>query len=182
MLDEKRKFSVKDLKDQVLSKQLYFPREGIERIRNAKDFIEDTLNVRLEIGERELKIISDKKEIEDFLQGESILKALSLGFSPTTSLKLRNPEYDLQQMDIKKYGQDVRRIKGRIIGREGKTKEKIEKITNTSIVITKRRVAVIGRFSNIELALKAIQKIASGQRHQTVYRWLNNEKRRLRWE
>lgn len=175
------KYSVSDLEGEEISKKLFFPRKEVERILDSRDLLEEELNIEIEWENQKLKITSKKGNIQDLIQGEEVLKALRWGFEPKIALMLRRQNYDIQKIDLKEYGGDLHRIKGRVIGSGGKTKKKIERITKTNIMITKRQAIVIGAYNGLQLAVEAIERIASGQRRQYIYRWLHNEKRRLRW-
>lgn len=180
-MNEKGKYSVKDLKGEEISKKISLQKEEAERVANAKDLIEEELNVKIEREGNILKIMASKDQIEDILKGEEILRALKWGFPPQTALKLRKSNFDFQTVDLKRFRGDLNRIKSRVIGRNGKTKKKIQGVTNTSIIISKRHVVVLGGYEGLKMAIQAIKMIASGRRQQDVYQWLHREKRRRRW-
>lgn len=180
-MNNEKKYSVSDLEQKEISKEISFRKDQVERIINSKEIIEEELEIEIQEVNGKVKISTKKENIENLMNGEKALNALKWGFQPETTLKLTKPTYDMQEIDLKKYRGKLREIKGRIIGKQGKTKKRIAKLTNSSIMITKRRAIVIGEFGNIELAIEAIKMIASGQRRQNVYKYLHNQKRKQRW-
>ena len=69
------------------------------------------------------------------------------------------------------------RQKGRIIGRNGITKEIITDMADVDMAVYGKTVSLIGRMENIMVAKEAINMILSGSRHKTIYSYLENQKR-----
>ncbi|MEM3541890.1 MAG: RNA-processing protein, partial [Candidatus Methanomethylicia archaeon] len=72
------------------------------------------------------------------------------------------------------------RVKGRIIGENGKTRKIIEEYTDTYLSIYSNYVAVIGSYENVMIVRRAIEMLASGKPHSSVYNFLDREKRMLK--
>ena len=71
------------------------------------------------------------------------------------------------------------RVKSRIIGTRGKTRAIIEDLTNTSISVFGKTVAIIGQVENLALARRAVESLASGSQHSAVYHWLEKQRRNV---
>jgi ribosomal RNA assembly protein len=71
-------------------------------------------------------------------------------------------------------------LKGRVIGQGGKTRRNIEELTSTFITIFGNTIGIIGELENQQVALTAIIRLLRGAEHSTVYRYLNDQRRRLR--
>ena len=69
------------------------------------------------------------------------------------------------------------RLKGRIIGKEGKTRELIEEHTGTYISVYGKTVAIIGTPDTVTIAHKAIEMLIEGSTHSSVYKWLEKKRR-----
>ena len=69
------------------------------------------------------------------------------------------------------------RIKGRIIGLEGKTRKIVEDLTNTNLSIFGYSATIIGAVIDVKVALEALDMLASGKPHRAVYRFLERTKR-----
>lgn len=136
------------------------------------------------------RIMVDSKEGDIFIKGEdglglytasAVIKAIGRGFNPDVSLLLLKPEYLFEVIDLTEYSGKSKntliRIKGRIIGKEGKSRRLIEQLTDTYISVYGKTVAIVGETSNVHITRSAIESIAEGSPHSKVYRWL--EKKRV---
>jgi ribosomal RNA assembly protein len=75
---------------------------------------------------------------------------------------------------------DIRRVKGRVIGSNGKTRRLIEELTEASLVIYGHTIGIIGTFSQVEVARTAVQMIINGSQHTTVYKFLQRKRSDLK--
>lgn len=84
---------------------------------------------------------------------------------------------------MEEYGRtpnQIRRLKGRVIGQGGKTRRNIEELTSTFITIFGNTIGIIGELENQQVALTAIIRLLKGAEHSTVYRYLNEQRRKLK--
>ncbi len=127
----------------------------------------------------------DSEEGDVFLDGEdslllhtaqTVVKAIGRGLNPDVAFTLANEDYVLETMDITDFVGNAKnsifRVRSRIIGSEGRTREYIEELTDTHISIYGKTVAIVGQYEWVALARKAIESLLAGQRHATVYAWL----------
>ena len=63
---------------------------------------------------------------------------------------------------VGKRGKQLQRIRSRVIGSQGKIRQRIEGLTSTSITIYKSTVVVIGPEEGLALARQAVDMIAGG--------------------
>jgi ribosomal RNA assembly protein len=75
---------------------------------------------------------------------------------------------------------DLNRIKGRIIGKNGKTRNIIEETTTVKLSIYGHTVSLIGDIDSVEVAREAIFMLIKGRQHQTVYQYLHRKRRMLK--
>jgi ribosomal RNA assembly protein len=122
-------------------------------------------------------------EAEDSLQLlriKEVVKAFGRGFDFDTALNLLDEEFYLEIIEIRNFSgksdsrMDV--LKGRVIGSEGKSKNIIEKYTETKIAIYGKTISIIGRWDGVKKARHAVEMLLSGGPHNTVYRFLENIK------
>ena len=110
------------------------------------------------------------------MKAQEVVKAIGYGFPPSKAFKLLEEDQVLVVIDLKRYAGDspnhLKRIKGRIIGEEGKARRAIEELTGTHIVVGEAHVAIIGGYEEAEAARRAIEMLIEGRRHSTVYRFL----------
>lgn len=153
----------------------------------TKRDLEDKSGVYLEIDSRIGEIAIDDHNVDDplrVLKLESIILAIGRGFSPEYAMKLLNDNTDLFIFDIHDYvskkESQVRRLKSRIIGTEGKTKRVLEELTDSYISVYGHTVSIIADFVSMDIAKRAIDKLLSGSKHATVYRSVESNMRQLR--
>ena len=112
----------------------------------------------------------------NLLIAQSVVKAIGRGFNPDIALNLLEENNQLEIIDITDFTGDSKkkliRIRARVIGEGGKTREYIEKLTETHIVIYGKTVGIIGNYEVVGLVRRAFEGLLSGQRHSTVYTWL----------
>lgn len=113
-----------------------------------------------------------------------IVKAIARGFNPEVALKLVNDEIYLEIMKLPLYiGKSknaLARYKGRIIGKNGKTREIIMEMAEVDMAIYGKTVSLIGEMDNITVAKEAIEMILNGSRHKSVYSFLEHKKETLK--
>jgi len=72
---------------------------------------------------------------------------------------------------------DLKRLKGRLIGKNGKAKEMIQDLTNVSLSIYGKTISMIGKIENVDTARHAINNLLSGSRHGKVYAYLERQRK-----
>jgi ribosomal RNA assembly protein len=158
--------------------QVKIPKERIAVLigkkGETKKQIEETLKIKLEIDSHEGDINILGTEAIDLYSAREIVRAIGRGFSPETALLLLKQDYafeiiTLPETDKKSH---MTRVKGRIIGKEGKTRELIEEHTDTSISVYGKTISIIGRIEKVETCRRAVEMLVQGSMHSTVYRWL----------
>ena len=152
---------------------------------------EGEVKLRIE-GVQDVRLTIDSEEGDVVISGENsiavyetidIVKAIARGFHPAIALQLRNPVYTLSLLSIPDYvGKSrkyVQRMKGRVIGREGKARVMIEKMTATAISVYGKTIGIIGKVEDVTVARQAIEMLLEGAPHGNVYRWLEHKKREM---
>ena len=154
----------------------------------TKEHIENVTKTKLDIESETGSItITPTEEMEDPLsvwKTRYIVKAVGRGFSPETAFKLLDDEFILDIINLQdfvgKSKKAVMRQKGRIIGREGRTKEIIKEMTDVDVSVYGKTVALIGDMERIQIAKEAIEMILNGVRHKSVYSFLEKKKQDLK--
>ena len=113
-----------------------------------------------------------------------VIKAIGRGFSPERAMKLFQDDEYFEMIDLKEFvggrSNQLSRIRGRIIGRGGKTRELIEDLAGVSVSVYGNTVALIGSSLGIPVAKHAIEMLLNGSEHSTVYRYLEGQRPRLK--
>jgi len=103
------------------------------------------------------------------------IEALDMGFHQDTAMQLKSEEWMFKKIDIKDYVKQSRvlAVKGRTIGRGGKAKLVLERLTNCEIEIKGHYIGIIGKAADVTLAMGAIVKLVQGSPHSKVYAFLD---------
>jgi len=140
-----------------------------------------SINVDGKTGEINIKSYGNPLEAEPF-KAVNIVNAIARGFSPLRALKLMNDNMFMHILDLREYAgkspNSIKRIKGRIIGFDGKSRRIVEEFTGASISVYGHTVAIIGEVREAKLALDAVEELALGKTHKAVYNMLQREKRK----
>jgi len=154
-----------------------------------KRAIEEKLSVELQIdsetGGVTLMLTETSEDPSLLFKAKDIVTAIGRGFSPEHAFRLiRDEEAVLDVIDLRTvFGRsesDIRRIKGRIIGMNGKTRRILEELTDTNIAVYGSTIGIIGNLEQVEVAREAIQMLVKGSLHSTVYRFLHRKRRELK--
>ncbi|MBR6204623.1 MAG: RNA-processing protein [Candidatus Methanomethylophilaceae archaeon] len=142
------------------------------------------IDINTEDGE---VVIHDDVELEDPVMALKILdvvKAVGRGFNPDKAMRLFDDDEYLEVVDIKEFVGDrssqVARVRGRLIGKNGKTRRIIEDLTGCDMVIYGNTAALIGNSISLPVAKHAVEMLLSGSEHATVYHYLESQRPMLR--
>ena len=97
------------------------------------------------------------------------------------NLTLANENYDLDIIDITKYAHTKNaliRLRGRVIGQEGRSRKFIEKHTKTYISVYGKTISIIGTYENLSTARRAIIMLLEGAKHPRMYGFLEDLKKK----
>lgn len=111
-----------------------------------------------------------------------VVKAIGRGFNPENALRLLDDDEYLEIIDLKESVADkqMNRVRGRLIGRDGKTKKIIEDLTLCDMIVYGNTVGLIGNSVSLPVAKHAIEMIINGSEHSSVYSYLEGQRPRLR--
>lgn len=155
----------------------------------TKKNIEGKLSVGLQIdsqsGDVTITLAEEATDPSLLFKAKDVVTALGRGFSPEHAFRLiRDEEAMLDIIDLRTvFGRsetDIKRVKGRIIGMNGKTRNIIEELTETNVAVYGHTVSIIGTIEEAEVAREAVQMLVKGSLHATVYRFLHRKRRELK--
>jgi len=169
------------------------PRERIGVLIGAngsvKEYIERKLPVKLDINSETGDVIITLKEgAEDpslLFKAKDVVLAIGRGFSPERAFRLLDEEncileiIDLRSM-LGRSESALKRIKGRIIGRDGKTRAIIEEMSGALVSVYGHTVAIIGDFDQVNVAREAVNMLINGSEHASVYRFLQRKRQEIK--
>ncbi|MGL6298199.1 MAG: KH domain-containing protein [Methanobacteriaceae archaeon] len=148
----------------------------------VKNEIEKLTQTSLDIdGEAGTVMVNPTEEMEDPLavwKTKAIVKAIGRGFNPESALKLREDDIYLEIISLTEYvgksKKALARQKGRIIGKEGRTRQIIIEMAAVSLSVYGKTVGIIGELENVMVAKEAVEMILNGSRHKSVYGFLES--------
>ena len=150
----------------------------------VKSYIEQKLGVNIDIdteGTVNIALTEQAKDPSMLLKAKDVVIAIGRGFAPETAFRLIRNEDDIFDMvDLRlvfgRSESDIKRVKGRIIGTDGKTRKLIEELSEADVVVYGHTVGIIGSFEQADIARHAVQMIIEGCQHQTVYKYLQRKR------
>jgi len=151
----------------------------------VKQRIEEKFTVELEIESESggVTIVLSEKATDPsvLFKAKDTVTAIGRGFSPEHAFRLLRNEDDIFDfIDLRavfgKSESDIKRVKGRIIGANGKTRKLIEELTDASVVVYGHTIGFIGTFERVDVARNAVQMLINGSQHHTVYKYLQRKR------
>lgn len=134
--------------------------------------IEEESKCKVEVNsEGEVKITGE--ESLNCYDCMNIVKAIGRGCRPDVALNLLKEDNCCEIIDIGEYSgkrkDKMKRIKGRIIGKEGKVRKILEKITDTNIVVYGKTICITGNIEEVDVARNAVHDILKGAPQGPVF-------------
>jgi ribosomal RNA assembly protein len=146
-----------------------------------KKKIEDSTDTKINVNSQEGDITITADDGLKLYDAKEIIRAIARGFNPETALQLLKSDYILEVVDLREFAgknkQTLIRLRGRVIGSDGKSKREIETLTESEISVYGKTIAVIGRVEDVPNARKAIENLLQGATHATVFKFLEKMKR-----
>jgi ribosomal RNA assembly protein len=150
-----------------------------------KELIEEKstapLNIDSQTGDVE---IMEPKDALSGLRTREVIQAIARGFSPEKALRLFDDELlmfeTIDLSNIARTEKDLQRLKGRIIGKDGKSREVFESLTGSRISVYGKTICLIGYPEHNAVARAGIDMLLKGSTHGPVYKFLEKKKSELK--
>jgi len=155
----------------------------------VKERIEKQLSIQLgidsESGDVTLTLSPNVEDPSVLFRAKEVVTAVGRGFSPERAFRLiQDEDALLEVIDLREiFGRslsDLERVKGRIIGQEGKTRKIIEELTDADVSVYGHTVSIIADADEMDIAREAIKMLLQGRQHSSVYRFLHRKRRELK--
>lgn len=150
---------------------------------STKKEIEESCSTKLNIDSETGEVIVEGEDALKLYACKSIITAIGRGFNPEFAQILLKPDYSMEIIEMKDFAGSKNsqiRLKGRVIGQDGKTRKVIEDLTETFIVIQGKTICIIGEIQRVLYAKRAVEQLLKGGSHKNTYRWLENMMKELR--
>lgn len=181
-----------------MSKHTGFVRVPKERVGvlvgpdgRVKQYIEEKLCVKLEVeseqGEVNISLVETAEDPSMLFKAKDVVTAIGRGFAPEQAFRIiRDEDAIFDVIDLREvFGRsesDIKRVKGRIIGMEGKTRKLIEDLSGADMVVYGHTVGIIGTFEQANIARTAAQMLIDGCQHHSVYKYLAKKRHEMKKE
>jgi ribosomal RNA assembly protein len=155
----------------------------------VKNVIERKLKVKLDVdsdnGTVQITLPTTAEDPTVLFRAKEVVTAIGRGFAPEHAFRLLDDEeimfevIELRDI-VGRSPSDLKRLKGRIIGKEGKTRKIIEELTEANITIFGHTIGIIGYPEQLSIAREAVKMLIGGSLHGSVYRFLHKKRSELK--
>ena len=150
----------------------------------VKKDLEEATGTKLNIDSKEGDVFVSGEDALGLYTAREIIRAIGRGFNPEIAKLLLKPDYIFEVVDLKEFvgkSKDAMlRLKGRVIGKEGKSRRLIEELTECNISVFGKTISVIGLPEPAASARYAVESLLSGSTHANVYKWLEKRRKDMR--
>jgi len=156
----------------------------IGREGSVKSYIESKTSCRIHVNSDEGEVFVECDDALSVFRVAEVVKAIGRGFSPEKALKLLDDDeliFDIISLSNLSE-RALKRIKGRIIGKNGKTRRLIEELTGAYVSVYGKTVSLIGYINQVRIAREAIEMLINGVQHGTVYSFMERKRKEMEWE
>jgi ribosomal RNA assembly protein len=128
-----------------------------------------------------VRVESSEENTVSLLRAVEIINALNRGFSPERAFEMiEDEDLLLDVIDLSGMAEGSRqldRLRGRIIGKDGRAREQIEDMTDVEISVFGKTIALIGYPEQLKTARAAIDMLIEGVPHENVFAFLDRKKK-----
>ena len=149
----------------------------------VKKEIEESTNTHLQIDSAEGDVFITGDDALGLYTAREVISAIGRGFNPELAKLLLKQDYASESIDITDYAKTKSheiRVRGRVIGAEGKARKVLEELADCHMSVYGKTITIIGEIERVPACRKAVEKLLSGSQHSTVYRWLEKQRREIR--
>ena len=169
---------------EIFSYELKIPKERVAVLIGKKGDIKRHLQkltkTRLNVDSKEGDVTISGEDALNLFNTKELIKAIGRGFNPEIAQLLLKQDYALEIFNLADFAANrnvLKRIKGRVIGAGGKTREIIENITGVYISVYGKTISIIGEMQALTNARRAVEMLLRGSQHSKVYQWLEKQRK-----
>lgn len=145
--------------------------KNTKEIKKEKELLEKKLGVKICIKGKQITI--EGPAVNEY-EASIVMEALEFGFSARKSLVLLSDDMIFRRLHIRDFTRkkNLKEVKARIIGKEGKTKRTIESIADCEVKVVGNEMGIICNSSEIEEVTTAVTNLIRGTKASNVYGFL----------
>lgn len=152
---------------------------------NTKKIIETKSTAKMDINSETGSVeLSDPEDPLMAMRSGDVIKAIGRGFNPEKAMRLFDDDMlTLEIIDLSNIAstpKDLKRLRGRIIGKNGKSREIFENLTGCKISVMGKTVSIIGHIDQILIARTGFEMLINGSPHGPVFSFLEKKKSELK--
>jgi ribosomal RNA assembly protein len=145
-----------------------------------KKTIEEETKTKIDVDSKEGDVTIKGEDAINLLSAREIINAIGRGFNPEIARQLLKQDYILEIIGVQDFAgkskSNLDRLKGRVIGKEGKSRRLMEDLTDTNISVYGKTIAIIGLPEDATNARRAIEMLLRGSMHSAVYKMLERKR------
>ena len=165
--------------------ELKIPKERIAVLIGSKGEtkkeLEEETNSKIDVDSKEGIVRIEGQDSIQLYEAKELIKAIARGFNPEIARLLLRSDYTLALINIEEYTggsqKSLNRLRGRVIGQEGKSRKTIEQYTETYVCVYGKTVGIIGESQNVDIARMAAENLLKGSTHTSVFKWLEKKRK-----
>jgi ribosomal RNA assembly protein len=167
--------------------ELKIPRDRIAVLigknGETKKHLESITKTKMDIDSKEGEVYVTGKDPVTMYVTKEIITAIGRGFNPEIAQLLLKQDYAFELIDVSDFAKsnsELKRLKGRVIGQEGKSRRAIEELAEVHISVYGKTISIIGEVSTVAVARKAVESLLEGAEHSSVYKSLERHRREMK--
>lgn len=167
--------------------EIKIPKERIAMLigkdGEIKKRIEELTNTKIDVNSQEGDVSVSGEDALSLYNTRELIRAIGRGFNPDIAQLLLKADYvfDIINLnDVIKTKNELLRLKGRVIGKEGKCRRILEELTESYVSVYGKTICIIGEAQNVSVCRKAVESLLRGSPHASVYKWLEKQRRELK--
>ncbi len=158
---------------------------------SVKATIEQKLSIGLLIdsqnGTVQITLPPNAEDPTVLFRANEVVTAIGRGFAPNHAFRLLDDDDTVFEVinlreTVGRSQSDLKRLKGRVIGKEGKTRRIIEELSGANISVYGHTISIIGHADQAAIAGEAVRMLLRGSLHGTIYRFLHKKRKELKKE
>lgn len=145
--------------------------DKLARIIKNKKKLEELLEIK--INNRGTEVYLEGSPENEYI-AEKVIMALDFGFPYSAASEIKTEDLVFETLNIKEYTnqKNLPRVRGRVIGKEGKTLKTISGLSNCYLEIKDNNIGIIGEPEFIKNAHEALILVIKGTKVGNAYAYL----------
>jgi|APSaa5957512535_1039671.scaffolds.fasta_scaffold11498_6 ribosomal RNA assembly protein len=174
--------------EQLMEEDIKIPKDRVAVLIGSggvtKALLEKKTECKIQVNSDDGLVEMSSHDALKLFDCKDIVLAIGRGFNPKIALKLLIEENSLDIIRLRDLvggnQKQLERIRSRVIGREGKVRREIERLTDCDIAVYGKTVSILGDSLKVSICHRAVEMLLTGAMHKTVYTFLEKEEQKER--